>query len=62
MLEAFQGFVDQVTQAESLEELAEAFGDTELEASGDRFEQVCVALQGVADDNGIDVDLDCGGE
>ncbi len=59
MLMAFQEIVDQVTQAETLEELAEGFEDIELEESSDRFDQTCVELQGIADDNGIDVDLDC---
>ncbi|MEE8346479.1 MAG: hypothetical protein V3S20_03925, partial [Dehalococcoidia bacterium] len=62
MLEAFQELVDQVTQAESITELAEGFDDIELDAAGDRFEQACVELQGIADDNGIDVDLNCGEE
>lgn len=62
MLKAFREFVDGVTQAESLTELAEGFDDIELDAAGDRFEQACVELQGIADDNGIDVDLECGEE
>ena len=60
MLKAYQELVDQMAEAESVSELAEGFGGIVLEASGDRFEQACVKLQGIADDNDIDVDLDCG--
>ena len=59
MLKTFREFVDQVAEAESVSELAEAFGDPGFEVSGDRFEQSCVKLQGIADDNGIVVDLEC---
>ncbi len=61
-MEAFQEFVDQVTQAESLEELAEGFDDIEFEESSDRFGRACVALEEIAEENGINVDLDCEGE
>jgi len=62
MLKAYQELVDQMAEAESVSELAEGFGDIELGASSDRFEQACVALQGIADANGIDVSLNCGDE
>ena len=62
MLEAFQELVDQVAQAETLEELAERFDDVEFEESSDRFGQACVALEAIADENDIDVDLDCEAE
>ena len=59
-LKGFQEFVDQVRGAESLSELEERFGSLELETVGDRFDQACVTLQGIADANGIDVSLNCG--
>ncbi len=37
----------------------ELFQGEELNEAGQRFTDACSALQGIADDNQIDVDLDC---
>jgi hypothetical protein len=42
-------------------EVSERYGP-QLEAASARFEAACLALEAVAADNGIDVDLDCGEE
>ncbi len=56
---AFEAIASQVAEAESLADLFELFDDDSSEAAGERFEQTCSDLQGIADENEIDVDLDC---
>ena len=58
-VEAIQQFVDRLKAAESASELEDVFGDPGFDEAGDRFDQSCVDLQTIADDKGIDVDLQC---
>jgi hypothetical protein len=57
---AFEEVGSQVAEAESLADLVELFDDGRLEAAGEGFEQACLELRGIADENEIDVDLNCG--
>jgi hypothetical protein len=50
----------EVESAASEAELEELLSNDEFAAAGQRFEEACVELQRIADDSGIDVDLDCG--
>ena len=63
MLALFEGLTSPVEEAESISEAEELFGigeeDPEIEAADQRFTDACLALEGVADDNGIVVDFDC---
>ncbi len=59
MVAAFEDLASQLAKAESLDDLFELFDGGGSEASGERFEQTCSDLQGIADENEIDVDLDC---
>ncbi len=56
---AFEVLASQVAEAESLADLFELFDDGGSEAASERFEQTCSDLQGIADENEIDVSLDC---
>jgi hypothetical protein len=49
-----------VESAASEAELEELLTNDEFTAAGQRFEQACFELQRIADDSGIDVDLECG--
>jgi hypothetical protein len=49
-----------VESAASEAELEELLTNDEFAAVGQRFEQACFELQRIADDSGIDVDLECG--
>ena len=54
----------QLESVESASELEDVIGDvfaenSEFAAADERFTNSCVALQQIADDNDIDVDLDC---
>ena len=53
--EVFSGLSD-LEPAAGLESL---FEDTDLDQAGVRFVETCAALQDIADENEIDVDLDC---
>lgn len=58
VIEAFEAEKEALDDAESLDDVDAAFsGDFETVAAS--FEQTCLALQAIADDNGIDEDLDC---
>lgn len=52
---------DQLNEAESLRDLmAKLFVENPaFTASGERFDEACLAVQAIADENNIDVDLDC---
>jgi len=58
-LDLLAGAVDDAEQAETEAELLEVFGNDELVSATTAFSETCVALQTIADDNGIDVDLGC---
>jgi hypothetical protein len=51
---------DELKSAASEAELEELLTNDEFVAVGHRFEEACFELQRVADDKGIDVDLQCG--
>lgn len=50
----------EVRSAASEADLEELLTDDRFEAVGQRFEEACFELQRIADDSGIDVDLQCG--
>jgi hypothetical protein len=58
-VEALEDFVEQAADAESMSEVNELLGGEVMAAAEARADEACVVLQGIADDNGIDVDLEC---
>ena len=58
----FRDLADKLADAKSLSEVQEELANlvTELDSVGERMEETCLALQQIADDEGIDVDLECG--
>jgi hypothetical protein len=56
-----QAISDQLVEVESPSELLQALEPQadEIDAANARIEAACLALQGIADDNGIVVDLEC---
>ena len=56
---SFDELAGRAADAETLEELLTALFTSELSAAGDRFEVACLDLQGIADANAIDADLEC---
>jgi hypothetical protein len=50
----------EVESAASEAELEELLSNDEFAAVGQRFEEACFELQRIADDSGVDVDLECG--
>jgi hypothetical protein len=58
----FEELNEQAQRAESasdMEEWMAEFGGPEVTAVSNRSDQACLALQVIADDNGVDVDLEC---
>ncbi len=66
LLTLFVGLTGPVEEAESVSEAEELFGvgeeDPEIEAADQRFTDACLALEGIAEDNGIVVDFECADE
>lgn len=56
---AIEGVEDDIPDALSLEEVDAVLGTTEVEAATAAIDEACSDLQAIADDNGIDVDLEC---
>jgi hypothetical protein len=56
---AYEDVGSQLAEAESLADLQELFDDGGFEAASERFEQACLELRGIADENEIDLDLVC---
>ena len=56
---ALDSVEDDLPDALSLEELETFFSSSDLEAATTAVDEACVALQTIADDNSIDVDLAC---
>lgn len=62
-VELMESLADRAAEVESLSGLEEVFAefeDPEFEVAAVRFDDACRALEQVAADNGIEVDLDCG--
>jgi hypothetical protein len=59
-LDVLSGVVDEAEQAETVDEFVSALASDEVETASDAFTRTCLALQAMADDNEIDVDLGCG--
>lgn len=59
VLDLFLDFTGRLADVESVVELGALFNDPGLDAASARYGQACSNLQGIADDNGIDVDLQC---
>lgn len=60
----FEDISSRAAGSESLSELQDVFTELDSPESGavfQRFVDACLALQGIADSNSIDVDLDCEG-
>ena len=65
LLTLFVGLTGPVEEAESVSEAEALFGDEdnpEIEAADQRFTDACLALEGIAEDNGIVVDFECANE
>ena len=61
-LEAIRDVAGQIDDVQSQVELDALAEDEATDAASERFDQACVALQDLADENDIDVDLACGDE
>lgn len=65
LLEGWEEIGDQLVPVESEAELSaqldELYASDELVAARERADEACLQLQRIADDMGIDVDLQCGG-
>jgi len=59
---AIESAVDDIPDALSLEELDTFFGSSEVETATGAIDEACKELQQIADDNSIDVDLECESE
>jgi hypothetical protein len=57
--EELSTFVDQAADAETLEELFASAENEAFDTADQRFTDACLALEGIAGDNSITVDLDC---
>ncbi len=59
--ERIEEFVNQLADVETSSELEDFFTeeDPEFTAAEERFDAACLSLQGIADENGIAVDLEC---
>ncbi len=65
LLTLFVGLTGPIEEAESVSEAEVLFGDEddpEIEAADQRFTDACLALEGIAEDNGIVVDFECADE
>ena len=62
----YEGLTSSVEEAESVSEAEVLFGtgeeDPEIEEADQRFMDACLALEGIAQDNGIHVDFECADE
>ena len=59
LLEGLNERAQRVESASDMEEVWAEFAGPEFTDISDRNEQACFALEAIADDNGIDVDLEC---
>ena len=60
LVEAIDGIIAEVEDFDSLSDiLGFGFDIPELNAAGERLDELCADLQKLADDEGIDVDLSC---
>ena len=57
---AVESIADDIPAALPLEELDALLGAPEVEAATNAVDEACMELQQIADDNSIDVDLECG--
>jgi len=57
---ALEGLTETVREADSEEEFAALETDSSFEQASATFDESCVDLQDVADENEIEIDLDCG--
>jgi hypothetical protein len=58
ILAAMFAAMEDVSTSEELDATAEQY-TPDLESAGADFDEACLALQGIADDNGLDADLRC---
>ena len=59
VLDAFNGIVDDIGQAQTIDDLNSVFTGAELTAAIDAANKACADLQKVADDNSVNVNLEC---
>jgi hypothetical protein len=59
ILSEFLADTEDVTTSDELDAVAEQY-NPDLTASDDEFDEACFDLQGIADDNGIAADIQCG--
>ena len=59
VLDAFSGIVDDIGQAQTIDDLDNIFTGAELTAAIDAANKACADLQKVADDNNVNVNLEC---
>ena len=59
VLDAFNGIVDDIGQAQTIDDLNSVFTGAELTAAIDAANKACADLQKVADDNNVNVNLEC---
>ncbi|MBI5289605.1 MAG: hypothetical protein HY873_11600 [Chloroflexi bacterium] len=59
VLTAFTGIIDDIGEAETISDLETIFGGAEITAAIEAATKACVDLQQVADDNNINVNLEC---
>lgn len=60
-LDEFDAVLDELNAAETLDDVLAAVGSDAFNAADEAFTETCVALQTIADDNNLNVELDCGG-
>lgn len=59
-IDEFDSVLDDVNAADTLEDVIAALDNEAFTAADEAFTETCVELQTIADDNEIDVQLDCG--
>jgi len=55
----FENALDDIQDAETLDDLIGAIGGTAFNDADERFSEACNKLQSIADDNDIEISLDC---
>ncbi|MDZ4278246.1 MAG: hypothetical protein U1B78_03810 [Dehalococcoidia bacterium] len=59
-LDALQGIADEAEDADSRDDIEALFDEDEFTEAGENVDDTCLDLQEIADDEDIDVDLNCG--
>ena len=59
LLASFQGLAQELDRTDTADVLERLLGDRDLNEIAERYEEACEALEDAADENGIDIDLNC---